>query len=237
MNKISLSLILPIHNQEDITASVVSEIVKDLNKNKILFEILLVENGSTDNTYTVVKKLDKNNSHIRALTAKKGYGSAIIKGLHSAKGEYVCYMPSDGQLDSKLVAKLYKIITKESYDLVKIKRISRESILRSIRSKGFNILTKLLFRIPVEDINGSPRIFLRNWLPILKIQFKDSFIDTEMAIKAYYLRWEIKEVPAITFPRKGGKSTVSIKTVIEFIENLFRYKISNKLKTWINSST
>ena len=197
----------------------------------------MVENGSTDNTYTVVKRLDKNNSRIKALTAKKGYGSAIIKGLHSAKGEYVCYMPSDGQLDSKLVSKLYKIITKESYDLVKIKRVSRESLLRSIRSKGFNILTKLLFRIPVKDINGSPRIFLRNWLPILKIQFKDSFIDTEMAIKAYYLRWKIKEIPAITLPRRGGKSTVSIKTVIEFMNNLVTYRKSSRLKKWIEKTT
>lgn len=237
MGKIDLSLILPVHNQEKIIIPVVAEIIKDLNKHKIDFEILLVENGSSDKTHIVIKQLASNNSRIQALTAKKGYGSAIIKGLEEAKGKYVSYMPSDGQLDPKLIAQLYKIITVNNYDLIKIRRISRESFIRTIRSNVFNILTRALFKITVVDINGSPRIFLRNWLPILKIQSKDSFIDAEMSIKAYYLGWKIKELPTLTLPRLGGKSTVNFRTVLEFIKNLIYYKKNRSLKTWILSVT
>lgn len=237
MSDLELSLILPVYNQEDIIVPVTQEIVRDLKKNKISFEVIIVENGSTDKTYDVVKNYALKNKQIKAIRAKKGYGSAIIKGLLKAKGRYVSYMPSDGQLDPKLISKLYRIINKEKYDLVKIKRTTRESFVRLIRSKIFNILTKLMFTITITDINGSPRIFLRNWLPILDLTHKDSFIDAEMAIKAYYLKWEIYETPAETLPRRGGKSTVNVKTVIEFIKNLIQYRNSRKLSLWINSST
>lgn len=236
MSKINLSLVLPIHNQETIIEPVVAQINKVLTKTKISNEIILVENGSSDKTLTVLRELSKKHSNMRVLIAKKGYGSAVIKGLISAKGDYVAYMPSDGQLNPKLLSQLYKIINKNNYDLVKIKRTSRESNIRFLRSKTFNILSRLLFHIPVLDINGSPRIFLRNWLPILDLKYKDSFIDAEMAIKAYYLNWKIIEIPTPTLPRLGGKSTVSIKTVIEFLRNLFSYKIGRDLSNWLKKT-
>lgn len=230
-----LSLVLPIHNQEDIINKVVKDVIKVLKNSRIDFELILVENGSTDNTFKVIESISNTNPRIKAIKAKKGYGSAIIRGLSIAKGKYVSYMPSDGQLDPLLLPKLFKIIKTEKYDLVKIKRITRESQIRKYRSLIFNILTRLLFKIKVKDINGSPRIFLKNWLPILKMRSRDSFIDAEMAIKAYYLGWKIKEIRALTLPRLGGKSTVNIKTVIEFLKNLIHYKRSRDLKFWTNT--
>lgn len=234
--KINLSLVLPIHNQETIIKPVIDSINKVLKNNLSSYEIIAVENGSQDFTYKVLINLQKKYKNLKVIIAKKGYGSAIIAGLKEAKGKYLCYMPSDGQLDPNLIPKLYKIITKSNYDLVKVRRITRESLIRTIRSKIFNILAKALFSIPVSDINGNPRIFLSKWLPILKLQYKDSFIDAEMAIKAYELRWRIKEIPAKTLPRLGGKSTVNIKTIIEFIRNLIFYKLDSSSKKWLTKN-
>ncbi|MCM8787216.1 MAG: glycosyltransferase family 2 protein [Candidatus Omnitrophica bacterium] len=232
MNKLELSLVLPVHNQETIIKSVVRKIVQILEKAKIKYEIILVENGSSDNTLTVVDNLAKEYKNIRSLNSPKGYGSAILTGLDCSKGKFVSYMPSDGQLDPNLLLKLFKLIKTGKYDLVKIKRTTRESLIRTFRSKVFNFLSRLLFKIPVSDINGSPRVFSRKWLPILDLQYKDSFIDTEMAIKAYLLKWKIKEIPAKTLPRLGGKSTVNINTVIEFLRNLIFYRFGSSLKVW-----
>lgn len=232
MSKIDLSLVLPIHNQAAIITPVVKEICNVLKKEKINSEIILVENGSKDNTLQILKKLSKKYTNATTIVAKKGYGSAVLEGLKVAKGKYVSYMPSDGQLDPNLVPLLYKIIIKENYDLVKIKRVTRESTIRYLRSKVFNLLTRLLFKITAEDINGSPRIFERKWLSVLDLQFKDSFIDAEMAVKAYCLKWKIKEISAKTLPRLGGKSTVNFKTVLEFLSNLFHYKFGKDLKRW-----
>lgn len=232
MNSLELSLVLPVHNQETIITSVVQKINQVLKKAGIKNEIILVENGSTDNTLIVIKNLAKKYKNIKGLVAPKGYGSAILAGLAISKGKFVSYMPSDGQLDPKLLPKLFNLIKSGKYDLVKIKRVSRESLIRTIRSKVFNILARLFFKIPVLDINGSPRIFERKWLPILDLQYQDSFIDCEMAIKANFLNWKIKEIPAKTLPRLGGKSTVNIKTVIEFLINIASYRFGNQLKIW-----
>ncbi len=230
--KINLSLVLPIHNQETIIKPVITSIYKILGNKIPSFEIIAVENGSKDNTYKILLNLQKKYGKLKVIIAKKGYGSAIIAGLKAAKGKYLCYMPSDGQLDPELIPKLYSFIKHGKYDLLKIRRTTRESFIRSFRSKTFNILTRLLFRISVKDINGNPRIFLRKWLPILDLQFKDSFIDAEMAIKTYYLNWKIKEIPAKTLPRLGGKSTVNYKTVVEFLYNLIDYKFGKDLNLW-----
>lgn len=235
--KVNFSLILPVQNQEKIIVPVVKSIIKVLKPQFADFEIIIVENGSTDKTYQVLKKLHKLYSFIKVKTSKKGYGSAVLTGLNTAKGKYVSYMPSDGQLSPNLIPKLLELIQNSKYDLVKIRRITRESMIRNVRSEIFNFLSRLLFKISVSDINGSPRVFLRKWLPTLNLQYVDSFIDTEMAIKAFYLNWKIKEIPAKTLQRLGGKSTVNLDTVIEFIRNLVVYRFDKRLTAWISKNS
>ncbi len=237
MNKIDLSLILPVQNQASFIQEVIVEINQTLKKAKIKNEIILVENGSTDETLAVLLKLTRKYPNLKTITAKKGYGSAIIAGLKISQGKYVSYMPSDGQLKANLLPKLYQLITTKQYDLVKIKRINRENLLRALVSKIFNLIVSLMFKVNMLDINASPRIFSRKWLKILNLQFKDSFIDCEMAIKAYFLKWKIKEVTAKTLPRLGGKSTVNLKTVQEFIKNLIAYRFGNQLEKWLQHNS
>ena len=155
-----------------------------------------------------------------------------MKGLEAASGEYVSYMPSDGQIDNEILPVLYKEIQTGIYDLVKIKRSNRENLIRLIRSKVFNILARLIFPITVSDINGSPRIFKKDKLSILDLRYKDSFIDTEFAVKASLLNWKIQEIPMKNLERVGGKSTVSINTVFEFLHNLYNFRFSHELDSW-----
>lgn len=236
MQKVDFSLVLPVHNQELIIKRAVADILKVLKKINISYEVILVENGSLDGTLNAVFNIAKEYPHIRVFTSKKGYGSAIITGLNNTRGTWVSYMPSDGQLDPKVLSKLYALAITGMYTMVKIRRVTRESIIRLIRSKIFNLLTRLFFKINVNDINGNPRIFLRKWLKILNLQYQDSFIDTEMAIKSDFLKWKVKEIPAKTLPRLGGKSTVSIATVIEFMRNLITYKFGPDLPYWLNKT-
>ncbi len=232
MQKIDFSLVLPVHNQETIIRRAVLDILKVLNSLNISYEVILVENGSQDGTLKAVRILAKEHTGVRVITSKKGYGSAVIAGLNSARGVWVSYMPSDGQLNPRVLDKLYTLASTSMYTMVKIRRVTRESFLRKFQSFIFNLLTRQLYPISLTDVNGSPRIFKRNHLSKLDLHYKDSFIDCEMAIKAYYLGWQILEIPAKTLPRLGGKSTVSYKTVFEFIRNLFTYRFSKRLRIW-----
>lgn len=222
---INLSLVLPVQNEAEIIKPVYQKILAVLNGLKIRHEVILVENGSTDNSWQKIKKLAENFPETEALWAPKGYGSAVLAGLAKAKGEFVCYMPSDGQIDLTVFPMLWKLAKSRKYKLVKIKRINRESFLRMLISKIFSMIIKVFFNTQFWDVNGSPRIFLRENLLRLNLQCRDSFIDVEFAVKAKKLGWRVKEIPMKTLPRAGGKSTRSLKTFAEFFQNIIYYKI------------
>ena len=206
------------------------EIITTLNKCKISYEILLIENGSRDNSPEIVKTLSKKYKYVYSFVSQKGYGNAVLKGLKESKGKFVCYMPSDGQIDLNVFPKLLKYVGK--YDLVKIKRIKRENFIRDLTSWTFNHSLSFIFGTELTDVNGSPRIFLKTQIPKLKLQAKDSFIDAEFLIKISKLNWTIKEIPMGNIERYGGKSTRNLNTYVEFFKNIYDYKFSHKFKNW-----
>jgi len=228
------SLVLPVQNHADIIASVVEKIVKILKKIKIDYELVIVENGSTDNTLKVLKNLARKNKKIKVVISKPGYGQAVVYGLNQTKGKYICYMPSDGQCDASVLLKVIKTIQRPEVDLVKVFRTSRESVLRKNISINFNLLANVLFFLRFWDINASPTCFKKVNLKKLSLLAKDSFLDTELLIKARYLKWKIVRIPMENFNRAGGKSTVKPTIVFEFLKNMIDWRFSNKLAKWKN---
>jgi glycosyltransferase involved in cell wall biosynthesis len=219
-----LSVILPVYNQADIISPVFDGIYRTISSLKTGFEIILVENGSTDNTRDATVKLAKKYRNTKAISTSKGYGSAVIAGLEVSRGKYICYMPSDGQADLKVIPELFQLAKTGRYEIVKVRRINRESALRVITSGFLSLILKLFFGTPLIDINGSPRVLRRDKILSLKLHYRDSFIDSEMAIKAARTGWKIKEIPAVNPPRFGGVSSRSWRTYTEFIRNVLTYK-------------
>jgi len=233
--KYEFSLILPVQNQEEIIKPVTDKIVSVLRKAKINYEIVMVENGSKDNVLKVLKKMAKGNNRIKITVTPAGYGRAVVHGLKKAKGEFIGYMPSDGQCDERVLPKVVKEAQRKGVDLVKVFRTSRESVLRKNVSINFNLLANILFCLWIWDINASPTVFKRKNLKKLDLQAKDSFLDTELLIKARYLKWKIVRVAMLNFNRAGGKSTVKPPIVLEFLRNMMDWRFSNKLRDWKNA--
>lgn len=219
-----LSLILPVHNQANIIEPVYKDILITLNKLGISYECILVENGSTDDTKSVVFHLAKTYPNTQAFTAPKGYGSAVLEGITKARGTYICYMPSDGQIDLSVLTGLWRLAKSGHWDVVKVKRVTRETYARLLFSRVLAYLTAILFWIPPWDMNGSPRIVLRSKITQLHLTYRDSFIDIEFAVKAHALGWKIMEIPMKTLPRYGGVSTRSWRTFAEFLKNLWKFR-------------
>jgi glycosyltransferase involved in cell wall biosynthesis len=219
-----VSVILPVYNQVDIIEPVYRQVYQYLRRMKLSFECILVENGSTDGTEFAVEKLAKTHKDTRSIRTTKGYGSAVLAGLSVARGRYVCYMPSDGQVDLSVLPQLWKLAQTGAYHIVKIRRVTRENMMRSAISKFFTLLLTLRFRTPNIDINGSPRILRRKDMESLRLVHMDSFIDAEMAVKAKRLGWSITEIPMKNIPRYGGVSSRSWKTFAEFITNMLTFK-------------
>ncbi len=229
---IDLSLILPVYNEAGFIEPVLIQIKKTLQRLHISYECLLVENGSTDNSWDVLNHLAKQNAEIKLIRAAKGYGSAVIAGLKEAKGTYICYMPSDGQIDLKVFPVLWQMIVSGQWDIVKVRRTTRENPARYFQSGLYSYLIQKLCTTAALDINGSPRILTRKNALKLSLWAKDSFIDAEMAIKAHILHWRIKEVAMVTLPRAGGRSTRSWQTYEEILINILRFVFVSPIVNW-----
>lgn len=223
------SLVLPVQNQADIISLVINQIVKILKKARSNYQLVVVENGSTDKTLSVLKQLARKNNRIKITTSLPGYGRAVVQGLNKAEGKYLGYMPSDGQCDATVLPIVLQAIQKKSVDLVKVYRTSRESWFRKYVSNVFNFLANILFYLKVEDINASPTVMTKKNYYKLNLESKDSFLDTELLIKAKYLNWNIIRVPMKNFNRIGGRSTVKPTIVFEFLKNMISWRFCGKL--------
>lgn len=223
------SLVLPMQNQADIISLVSNQIVEILENAGINYQLVMVENGSKDKTLSILKQLARKNKRIKITTSLPGYGRAVIRGLKKADGKYIGYMPSDGQCDATILPKVFEEVKKKSVNLVKVYRTSRESWMREYVSKVFNWLANLCFNLKVRDINASPTAFAAKNLERLKLESLDSFLDTELLIKAKKLNWRIIRLPMKNFNRIGGRSTVKLTIVFEFLKNMISWRFCGKL--------
>ena len=209
-----VSIILPIFNEEkglESFVKVLYDVIKDkLNK----FEILLVNDGSSDESLTIIKSLSTDYSEIKYINLSRNFGHqiAVSAGLDFAKGEYVILMDSDGQDPPELIPDMINKIN-EGYDVIYAKRIKRadESFLKKQTATMFYKLLNYITNIEIPVDTGDFRIINRKVVNALK----------QMPEKQRYLRGQIawlgfKQAP-IEYERKGrnaGKSNYTYKKMI-----------------------
>ncbi|ABO50419.1 glycosyl transferase, family 2 [Desulforamulus reducens MI-1] len=222
-----LSMIIPFYNEEENVERVVLELQQVLEKEQIKYELILVNNGSTDKTGWLLDDLAKRNSGIKVITVSinHGYGWGIINGLRWACGDYLGFMGGDGQIDPSDVSKVFNTLLEGKYHLCKVNRCQREDgPIRKLTSHIFNRAFVYTFKVNVGDINGSPKIMSRTCYEQLNLCAKDWFLDAEVILKSQYLNFSIGEVPVAFHRRMGGHSSVRIRTVWEFIKNMAFYR-------------
>lgn len=222
MYKSSISFIIPAYNEQDNIRKITADAYNFLKNNFINFEILIVDDGSLDNTQKICQELSSfyNNKLIVLRHEKnRGYGAALRTGLFSAKNDLVFYTDADNQFDIKELESFMKYI--DQYDLVIGYRQDRkDSWIRKFCAFGFNRLIFLLFRINIKDIDCSFKLFKRDALHRLSIDTDEFLVDTELLVKAKLRSLKIKELPVTHFPREMGKSTVKIRHIFSTIRDL-----------------
>lgn len=200
--KPDLTVIIPAYNEEKVIADVIADI-KALKKN---YEILVVDDGSTDNTYNVIKDLGiKIIRHPR----NKGYGAALKTGIRSASGDIVLTMDADGQHNPEDIPRLLEHI--DECDMVVGER-TKGSHFSALRKPGKALLgwvANYLAGVRIPDLNSGFRVIRKELasrlLHILPNGFSFSTTITLAVIKEDY---DIKYVPIQT-RKRIGKSTVS----------------------------
>lgn len=222
-----LSIVIPFFNEELNVGIVIRAIQELLVNEKIFFEIVAVNNGSSDKTGQIIKDICHLDSRIKLIQVpiNKGYGYGILQGMNHTSGQYVGYIDGDGQIDAEALIGCYKEL-KISPELELAKGIPRKiggSSWRQYLSKFYNLIIGSLFRIEAYGINCKPKIFTRTLYERLNLESKDWFIDAEIMIKCTRLNVRYVEYPIKVLSRMRGHSSVSFRTVLEFLMNFVRY--------------
>ncbi len=222
-----LSLVVPCYNEQDNVAKVATSYLTLFKKAKIPYELILVDNGSRDNTRKVIKQLQRKERGIRLMVVfvNQGYGHGILTGLRDAHGDIVGWVDGDGQIPPDVVLKAYQTLCQTSFDIAMGRRILRkESWYRTLASKVYNLFFRTLFFVQGFQINSKPKLMRRHVYERFHLISKDWFIDSEILIKARRAHYTIAEIPYTDAQRERGRSTVRFSIVWEFLRNLFRHR-------------
>jgi len=157
------SILIPVYNSEDIVKDTVGQIVAEMTKNELQFEIVLVNDGSPDNSWEKLVELSQEYPQARAINLLKNYGqhSAVICAMANAKGDYMVTMDDDLQNPP---AELIKLIEKinEGYDLVFAKfHQKKHSSFRKLGTNVINYINGKVFHKPKDITLTNFRIFKR----------------------------------------------------------------------------
>jgi len=226
MKPIRLSIFFPAYNEEkNIEQTIIKtlDILKTTHEIKD-FEILVINDGSNDNTRFIVEKISKIDNRIKIINHIKneGYGAALKTGIKSCKYEYIFFSDSDLQFDIKEIRNM--ITHTDYYDVIIGYRLNRkDNILRKINATGWNILNRILFKLKIRDINCAFKLFKKDVFNNINIYSNGAMVNAEILIKLQKSGKLFKEIPVNHFPRVQGKQTgANILVIIKSFKEIIR---------------
>ncbi len=227
----SISIILPALNEEGNIEAAVKDIQSYFNSREEKYEIIVINDGSTDSTGEIAERLAGEDGTIRVVhhPTNKGYGSALKRGFDASRYKYVFFTDSDRQFDVKGLDILLPLIKTDAVEIIIGYRLKRKDpFIRRFLSWGYNSLVGYLFDLNVKDIDCAFKIFRKDIFSKIKIESKNFFVNTEILAKARHYGFNVLEVGVPHFPRTAGKTTVTLKQIPMTLIELYRINKSIK---------
>ncbi len=227
-----LSVFFPAYNEETNIKKTV------LNAKKVLenigisrWEIIVVNDGSSDKTGEIAVKLRKKDKRIRVInhSSNRGYGAALKSGLYNSRYNWIAFTDSDGQFDFSEISNFLGKQKETGADIVvgyyKKRRVKKSIILTS---KIWEAFIYVLFGLKVRDIDCGFKLLSKN--VVNRIDHLESergaFISSELLLKAKNAGFKIVELPVNHYPRAGGEATGrKLNVIIQSFIDLFKLRV------------
>jgi dolichol-phosphate mannosyltransferase len=234
----TLSLVIPAHNEEGSIEPTIVDLAETLSSERIPYEIVVVDDHSTDGTRGVIARLGERFPTLRCVQNRRhnGFGNAIHTGLEAFTGDAVCIVMADASDDPKDVVAFYRKMN-EGFDCVFGTRFARSSLVVNYPpvklwiNRAANLFIALLFGIQYTDTTNAFKLFRREVIggigPILSHHFN---ITVELPLKAIVRGYSYAVLPNNWYNRKSGVSKFKVKemgsrylfiVLYVFIEKLF----------------
>ncbi len=221
----SLSVVLPVYNEEDAIASTMKDVLNTLRTLVKDFEVIAVNDGSIDLTGSILSAIAEAESHVRVITHEhnQGYGTALADGFAAASKELTFFMDSDGQFDIRELTRLLAFI--DEYDAVIGYRIHRQdTFMRKLNAWGWKRLINIVLGVHVRDIDCAFKLLHTDYLHQYPPETRGAMINAEMLYKLNRAGYTYREVGIHHLPRQGGRATgAKLRVIARAFRELFIY--------------
>ena len=207
-----ISVIIPLYNEAESLPELAQWIERVMNENGYTYEVIFINDGSTDNSWDVIEQLKEKNSNIHGVKFRRNYGKspALYCGFERAKGDVVITMDADLQDSPDEMPKLYRMITEEGYDLVSgYKQKRYDPLSKTIPTKLFNATARKVSGIKnLHDFNCGLKAYRKEVVKSIEVYGDMHRYIPYLAKNAGYER--IGELVVHHQARKYGKSKFGI---------------------------
>lgn len=245
----NLSLVIPAHNEEDCLEETVSNIVDELNKVNINFDVLVINDNSTDCTESVCKKMKEkyNNFSYISRNSDPGFGLAVREGMAVFKGDAVSIVMADGSDSPSDIVRYFRKI-EEGFEcafgsrFMKGSRVEKYPFFKLVINRVANTFIKHLFNVPYNDMTNAFKMYKREVIehvqPFLSVHFN---LTVEIPLKAIIRGFSYAVLPISWENRKKGASKLVMKEMgsryLFIVLYLFLEKILSKGDYYRNSKS
>lgn len=227
-----LAVAAPAYNEEEGIEAVIRTWIDNLDTAGIEYEIVITNDGSSDNTGNILDSLQQEFPQLKVVTnsPNKGYGFALLAAIRASTADYVMTLDSDGQFDVNYWKALLTLLEEKNVDIVTGYRMGKkDTFLKVFADRAMNVLVRNLFGISLRDTNCAQKLGKGDLLRTINLEATGYPTPTEMMVKAHHLGMSIAETGVAHFERQAGLSKLHPwKTAWKFLIFLFylRIKIS-----------
>ena len=202
----NISIVIPLLNEEESLNELYRWIAEVMQSNGFLYELIFIDDGSTDGSWKIIEKLSHENSEVKGIRFQKNYGKsqALHAGFAMAKGDVIITMDADLQDNPEEIPELYKMITEEGFDLVSgWKKKRYDSVLsKNLPSKLFNYAARKTSGVKLHDFNCGLKAYKKDVVKTIEVTGEMHRYIPVLAKNAGFSR--ISEKPVLHQARKYG---------------------------------
>lgn len=219
----SLSVFFPCYNEQANVARIVERAIDVLEKLSLDYEIIIVNDGSSDDTGRIADRIAGENCSVKVVhhPSNLGYGAALQSGFRAASKELVFYTDGDGQFDIAEMPPLLPLI--KQFDIVSCYRLNRQDpLIRKFNAWCWTKLICLLFGLKLRDIDCAFKLYKREIFDRIKMVSDGALIDAEILARASRKGYKIAQRGVHHYPRTAGEQTgANLRVILRAFKELF----------------
>ena len=240
MDSEGLTVFFPAYNEEENVQFMIESAKGVLERLCERWEIILVDDGSTDKTADIAENISLEDSRIRVVRHGRnlGFGSAIRTGINHSRMPWIFYTDCDGQFDLNELDKVLEL--KDRADIVSAYRHRRKDPwMRLLYSLSYAAVTSVLFGVGFKDTDASFKLFRKSIFAVIKPESTSGVVDFEILLLAEKKGFSVVQIPVSHYPRRAGQ--VSFETVrnglftwvkVSAITEMFAQLLKLRMRIW-----